>query len=79
MNEALGMEAWPFLYPLPGEKYGVDLKGLITRQLEKAGLKPTHIDCSDLCTACHPEEFWSHRRLGEARGNQAAMIQLLDR
>ena len=78
MNEALGMDAWPFLYPLPDEKYGVDLKGLIVRQLEQAGLSPAHIDSSELCTACHPEEFWSHRRLGDARGNQAAMIQLLN-
>lgn len=79
MNEALGMDAWPFIYPLSEEKYGIDLKGLIALQLEKAGLNPAHIDCSDLCTACHPEEFWSHRRLGEDRGNQAAMIQLLDK
>lgn len=77
MNEALGMDAWPFIYPLPQEKYGIDLKGLIGRQLEQAGLNPLHIDRSDLCTACHPELFWSHRRLGEARGNQGAMIQLL--
>lgn len=77
LNDALGMESWPFIYPLSEEKYGVDLKGLITHQLEQAGLTLGNIDCSDLCTACHPEEFWSHRRLGEDRGNQAAMIQLL--
>lgn len=77
IHGALGREAWPFIYPLPQEKYGVDLKGLIARQLELAGLAPGHIHRSDLCTACRPEEFWSHRRLGEARGNQAAMIQLL--
>ena len=33
--------------------------------------------CLSLCTACHPELYWSHRKMGDQRGNHAAMLQLL--
>lgn len=66
----------PFLRRAAGGKYWVDLKGIIALQLEQAGLRRGQISLSSLCTACHPELFWSHRRLGERRGNQAAMIAL---
>ena len=29
-----------------------------------------------LCTACRPDLFWSHRKMGEARGAQVAVICL---
>ena len=34
-----------------------------------------HIDCSDECTVCHVARFWSHRRVGQRRGSQGAIIQ----
>ena len=36
-----------------------------------------NICCLSLCTACHPELYWSHRKMGDQRGNHAAMLQLL--
>lgn len=60
----------------PG-KFSVDLKGILTWQLTAAGLDPARIEVLDQCTGCHPELWWSHRKLGDRRGNQAAMIQLL--
>ena len=54
----------------------VDLKGIIAWELRQAGLAEEHIDTLPLCTACHPELYWSHRKMGEARGVQAAMIAL---
>ena len=48
----------------------------LTRALEQAGLEAGHIADSPLCTACHPDLFWSHRSLGTSRGSMAAAIQL---
>ena len=36
----------------------------------------TCIDISADCTACQPQRFWSHRRVGNARGSLAAIIRL---
>ena len=57
-----------------GPKWHVDLAGLNRLWLLRAGVLPAHIDLSGLCTACHPEWFWSHRKMGDARGLQCAMI-----
>ena len=57
-------------------KWQVDLAGLNHLWLLRAGLPPEHIDVCGLCTACHPEWFWSHRKMGSARGLQVAMITL---
>ena len=59
----------------PG-KFAVDLKGIIRWELLEGGLREENISPLPLCTACHPELYWSHRKMGEQRGNHAAMIQL---
>ena len=77
LRAGLGREAEAFIRPLPGgEKFQVDLKGTNAHWLEKAGLKPERIAVCTLCTACRSDLFWSHRRLGQARGSMAAMIEL---
>lgn len=75
MLEALGHDADPYL-ERRGAKFHVDLTGLNRQWLLRAGLAPEHIAVSDLCTACHPELFWSHRKMGDRRGVQAAVIAL---
>lgn len=75
MTAALGSEAAPYL-ERRGEKWHVDLAGLNRQWLLKAGVLPQHIDACGLCTACRPDLFWSHRKMGEARGVQCAMISL---
>ena len=47
------------------------------RRLEQAGLDPARIAVCGFCTACQPDRFWSHRKLGTSRGSMAAVIQLL--
>ena len=74
-SSALGAEAEPYL-ERRGAKYHVDLAGLNRQWLLRAGVLPEHIEVCDLCTACRPDLFWSHRKMGEARGVQAAMICL---
>lgn len=75
MRDALGAEAEPYLEDR-GRKWHVDLPGLNRQWLLHAGLLPQHIDICGLCTFCHPELFWSYRRVGGARGAQCAMISL---
>ena len=74
-TSALGAEAEPYL-ERRGEKWHVDLAGLNRQWLLRAGVAPDHIDVCGLCTACRPDLFWSHRKMGEARGVQAAVISL---
>lgn len=73
MRAALGKDAEPFL-EANGSKWQVDLGGLNRLWLLRSGLLEEHIEDSGLCTACHPELFWSHRKMGEARGLQVGMI-----
>ena len=54
----------------------VDLQGINLWQLRRAGIRPEHIDACELCTACHSELYWSHRKMGDRRGVQAALIGL---
>lgn len=57
-----------------GSKYYVNLKALNALALTRAGVR--QIDIATECTACEPERFWSHRRVGNRRGSLAAMILL---
>ena len=57
-----------------GQKYYVNLKELNAVALRRAGV--TKIDIAAACTACEPDRFWSHRRVGGQRGSLAAMIML---
>ena len=75
MTAALGAEAAPYL-ERRGVKWHVDLAGLNRQWLLRAGLAPEHIDVCGLCTACRRDLFWSHRKMGQARGAQIAMISL---
>ena len=75
MRAAFGQEAEPFLQP-KGMRWTVDLKGINRHCLEMAGVPAGQISMSPLCTACHPELYWSHRAMGDARGVQCAMISL---
>ncbi|MCI2056849.1 MAG: peptidoglycan editing factor PgeF [Oscillibacter sp.] len=73
MRRALGAKAEGYLEHR-GAKWHVDLAGLNREWLLRAGVLPAHIDMCGLCTACHPEWFWSHRKMGNARGAQIALI-----
>lgn len=75
MRASLGADAESYLEQR-GPKWHVDLSGLNCQWLLNAGVIPEHIDFCGLCTACHPEWFWSHRKMGNARGAQIALIAL---
>jgi YfiH family protein len=44
-------------------------------QLRKAGIPDDQVHVSRLCTACHPEWFYSYRRDGAGTGRLAAFIR----
>ena len=75
MRTALGHDAEPYLHST-GNKWHVDLAGLNRQWLLRAGIAATHIDVCGLCTMCRTDLFWSHRKTGDARGAQIAMISL---
>lgn len=71
VRTALGEGADAFIVPAGG-KFCVDLKGVNAELLRRAGVR--EIEISTDCTACRPDRFWSHRRVGGARGSLAAII-----
>jgi len=71
MLEQYGEAARAFI-ETRGEKYHLDLKGINALSLKRAGVE--NIDLSRLCTACEPDRFWSHRKVGTRRGSQAGII-----
>lgn len=75
MTAALGADAAPHL-ERRGAKWHVDLAGLNRAWLLRSGVLPERIQNCGLCSACHPELFWSHRKMGEQRGAQVALIAL---
>ena len=75
MTAAFGSGAKPFIAPR-GEQWTVDLKGLNAWRLREAGVPEAQIDICPLCTACHTDLYWSHRKSGDRRGVQGALIGL---
>lgn len=59
-----------------GNKWHIDLAGLCRHSLAKRGIPCAQIDILPDCTCCRRDLYWSHRRDGNARGVQAAVIQL---
>lgn len=52
----------------------LDLRAVIDRKLAAAGVTDVHH--LDLCTSCHPELFFSHRRERGLTGRQAGLVTL---
>lgn len=75
MVTAFGREADAFFHPFQG-KWMVDLQGINLWQLREAGILTEHMDANNMCTACHGELYWSHRRCGDRRGVHGALIGL---
>ena len=75
MLSAFGPRAEDFM-ERRGEKWHVDLKGLNRLWLLDAGVPQDQIDVCPLCTACRQDLYWSHRKMGQARGAQVAQIAL---
>ncbi len=73
LRAALGNDVEPYM-KWNGAKWHIDLKAVNALWLRRTGVE--HIDICGHCTACHPDLYWSHRKMGQARGSQIAMICL---
>jgi len=58
------------------DKFMLDLREINRQLLIEAGILPSHIEVSHLCTGCHVESFFSHRRDGGRTGRMASWIGL---
>ncbi|MEX5215646.1 MAG: peptidoglycan editing factor PgeF [Nitrospiraceae bacterium] len=54
----------------------LDLRRVIRRQAERAGVGTESITAADHCTICEPDRFYSYRREGSARGTMISGIAL---
>ncbi len=54
--------------------YHADLWGMNSRQLQDAGVR--QIELAGICTACHRDEFYSHRGDGGTTGRFAVVLAL---
>ena len=74
--DALIGDARSFYDKKDNGKYMLDLRGVVKERLVQLGLKPENIEITGPCTMCNPENFWSHRFTGGARGSQASVISM---
>ena len=66
-----------FFSPGKPGKYQLDLWEANRLILEDAGLLPGNITISGLCTSCHSDLLWSHRKTKGQRGGLCAFLELL--
>jgi len=53
-----------------------DLAAINLLQLKEAGVTEDHIETLGICSCCHPERFYSHRRDHGATGRHLAVVAL---
>jgi YfiH family protein len=68
---------WNRVMSLEEEMWRFDLPAANAQQLESAGVR--HIEQAHLCTACHTDEFFSHRAEGGRTGRFGVMALLTAR
>jgi len=59
----------------PGHVY-LDLQRAILQQLQAVGVPSSQVWSSDLCTACHPQLFYSYRREGPRSGRMLNVVMI---
>ncbi len=62
--------------PTRPDHYNLDLRLANKKILLKAGIREENMDIADICTCQNSDFLYSHRVMGEKRGNLAAIIEL---
>jgi len=76
-QNAFAKENWNQILRKKGNgKFMLDLWKANEILLKEAGVKPEHIQTTDICTHCNSEYLFSHRTCGNERGNLAAFLSL---
>lgn len=63
----------------PGPKDHFDVPRANTLLLQRAGVRPDHIEVSPICTKDSLDSWFSHRGHGPGAGREGAMIAIMDR
>lgn len=71
------VEAERLLQPKAGGKYLLNLWEANKILLIKSGVQEKNIHVTDICTYCNSDFLFSHRKMGEDRGNLAAFLALM--
>ena len=61
----------------PEDKFHLDLWQANRIVLEEAGVLPSHISVTDICTCCNPDLLFSHRASHGKRGNLGAFLMIM--
>ena len=61
----------------PDDKFHLDLWETNRIVLEEAGVLPSHIAVTDICTCCNPDLLFSHRASHGKRGNLGAFLMIV--
>ena len=74
--ETFSGEAQRFFLKQPGGQIHLDMWTTVLWQLQEMGVRPEHIELANICTACHTDEFYSHRAEKGKTGRFANLIVL---
>ena len=76
-QENFAKEVWnEILIKKENEKYQLNLWKANEIILKESGICANRLSVTDICTDCNPELLFSHRKMGEQRGNLAAFLSL---
>jgi YfiH family protein len=75
-REAFPTHAQDFFRLQPDTTIHLDMWAALRWQLRESGIRPEHIEEAGLCTACHLDEFYSHRAERGKTGRFAGLIVL---
>ena len=76
-KEVFDRSVWDELfYGKPDGKYQLDLWKANEKIFLEAGIRKDHIAVTNVCTHCNSEILYSHRAMGDKRGNLCAFLAL---
>ena len=76
-KEVFDQSAWDELfYEKPDGKYQLDLWKANEKIFLEAGIRKDHIAVTNVCTHCNSGLLYSHRAMGDKRGNLCAFLAL---
>jgi purine-nucleoside/S-methyl-5'-thioadenosine phosphorylase / adenosine deaminase len=75
-TQAFPQEASRFFLPQPDKTLHLDMWAALRWQLLAVNILPEHLEIAEICTACHTDEFYSHRAEHGKTGRFASLIVL---
>ena len=75
VRSLIGQDASGY-YTERGDKFMLDLRGVVCHRLIALGLDPKNIEKVGDCTMCNPQTYYSHRYSNGSRGSLACVICL---